>query len=238
VGTVDFRDVYDSFKASGNIITAVFPGLSKEVERSFYTQLNISDSDIPISPETKLVASKLTTYPLSDGYFAAKLVNSKNQPISGQKISFKVNGKTFTATTDKNGIAKVKISLTSKKTYAVDITYKGSDDYRASKLTSSVLVKTGSKKSKIKASNMKVKKNKKMSFKFKLLSGNGKALKSQKVIVKLNGKKYSVKTNSRGIAKITFKLNKVKKYKIKLDFLGNADFKVASKTCTIKVVKK
>ena len=85
---------------------------------------------------------------------------------------------------------------------------------------------------------MNVKKNKKKTFKFRLLAGNGKALKSQKVIVKLNGKIYTVKTNGKGIAKITVKLNKVKKYKIRMNFLGNANFKAASKTCTVKVVKK
>lgn len=238
MGIADFRDSYASFKTSGNIITAVFQGLSNEVERSFYTQLNVSDSDIPISPETKLSAFELTTYPFSDDYLSAKLFDSKGQPILGEIISFKVNGKTFTATTDNNGIAKVKISLSSKGTYPVDITYMGSDDHNASKTTSSVVVKTGSKKSKIKASNMKVKKNKKKTFRLKLLSGDGKALKSQKVIVKLNGKTSIVNTNGKGIAKMTVKLNKVRKYKIRIDFLGNADFKPVSKTSTIKVVKK
>lgn len=238
VGTADFRDDYASFKSSGNVITAVFPGLSDRVDRNVNVHLNVSDSAIPINPKISLSASKLTTYPLADAYFSAKLLNSKNQPISGERISFKVNGKTFTATTDKNGIAKIKLSLSSKKTYPIIIEYRGSDDYNSSKITSSVVVKTGSKKSKVKASNMKVKRNKKKTFSFKLLAGNGKALKSQKVIVKLNGKTYNVKTNGKGIAKITVKLNKVKKYKIKMNFLGNANFKAASKTCTIKVVKK
>ena len=238
VGTADFRDSFASFKSSGNVITAVFPGISDRVERNAYVQLNVSDSAVPINPETKLSASQITTYPLSEFYFSAKLVNSKGQPLSGEKISFKVDGKTYIAATDGNGIAKVKISLSSKKTYPVDITYKGSDDYRASKMTSSIVVKTGSKKSKIKASNMKVKRNKKKTFKFKLLSSNGKALKSQKVTVKLNGKTYLVKTNAKGIAKVTVKLKKVKKYKIKMGFLGNAEFKASSKTSTIKVVKK
>ena len=238
IGIADFREDYDSFKSSGNIITAVFPGLSEEVERSLYTQLNVLDCDIPINPETKLSASSLTTYPLYDSYFIAKLVDSKGQPISGEKITFNVGGKTYTSITDKNGFAKIKLSFSSKKTYAVGINYKGSDDYKASRITSSILVKTGSKKSIIKASKLKVVRNKKKIFQFKLLSGNGKALRSQKVIVKLNGKTNIVKTNSKGIAKCSVKLSKVKKYKITMKFLGNEGYKASSKTTTISVVKR
>jgi hypothetical protein len=54
----------------------------------------------------------------------------------------------------------------------------------------------------------------------------------------LNGKTSIVKTDSRGIAKITVKLNKVKKYKIRINFLGNDEFMPASKVSIIKVVKK
>ena len=236
-GTADFRSVYNSFKTSNNIITSVLPGLSENVDRSVYTQLKVSDSSIPINPKTTLSASKLTTYPLSGSYFSAKLLNSKGKPVSGAKITFKVNSKLLTAKTDKNGVAKIKISLTTKKTYTVTVSYAGSDDYKSSKTTSKITVKTGSKKSKITASNMKVKKNTKKTFKFKLLKNNGKILKSQKVKVNLNGKTLIVKTNSKGIGKITVKLSKVKSYKIKMNFLGNSNFKASSKTCTIKVTK-
>lgn len=237
VGTADFRSVYSSFKTTGNVITAVFPGLNEKVSGSHYVQLKVADLSIPINPSTKLTASKVTTFPLSDKYISAKLVNSKGKAISNQKITFKFGGKTYTAKTNANGIAKVKVSLTSKKTYSVTISYAGSDDYKASKTTTKIVVKTGSKKSKITASNMKVKKNTKKTFKLKL-TGAGKALKSQKVIIKLNGKSYTVKTKSKGIAKLSIKLSKVKKYKLSMKFLGNANYKTISKTTTVTVTKK
>lgn len=238
VAVADFRDIYSSFNESGNVITTVFPGLSDNVKNSLNVEMNVADSDIPIDPSTKIVASKLTTYPLSDGYLSVKLVNSKGNIIANQLITFKFNGKTYAAKTNAQGIAKVKVSLSTKKTYSVTLSYAGNADYKSCKATSSIVVKTGSKSSKIKASNIKVIKNKKKTYQFKLTNAAGKALKSQKVTVKLNGKTYPLKTNSKGIAKLSVKLNKVKKYKATIKFLGNANYKAVSKTTTITVAKK
>lgn len=237
VATVDFRDNYTLFKTSNNVITAVFPGLSENIKNNPNIALNINDEDIPINQATELIASKLTTYPLSEGYFSAKLIDSKGKGIANQIVSFKFNGKTYKASTNKNGIAKVKVSLSTKKTYKVTLSYAGNDDYESAKSTSSIIVKTGSKKSKITSSNMKVKRNKKNTFKVKLTTSAGKALKNQKVIVKLNSKTYTLKTNSKGIAKLSFKLSKVKKYSVSVNFLGNANYKASLKKSTIRVTK-
>lgn len=238
VATADFRDVYTLFKNSGNIITAAFYGLKTNVNDNPHTQFNVSDSNIPINPATKLSSSGLTLYPLSTGYISVKLLNSKNKPIAGQYVTFSFNGKTYKAKTDANGVAKVKVSFSAKKTYAVTFTYSGNGDYKASKTTAKIIVKTGNKKSKIKASNMKIKKNKKKTFKFKLTADNGKALAKQKVIVKVNGKTKTLTTSKKGIAKIAVKFKKVKKYKINMKFLGNAQYKAVSKTKVITVTKK
>ena len=236
VGTADFRNLYGPFKTTGNVITAVFPGMSQNVADSCHVQLNIKDSDFPINPTTKITASKMTTFPLSDKYLSVKLTDSKGKAISGEKVTFKFNGKTYTSKTNSNGIAKVKVSLSTKKTYSVTISYAGSDDYKSSKTTTNIVVKSGSEKSKITASNMKVKNNTKKTFKLKLTdSGNHKTLKNQKVVVKLNGKSITIKTNSKGIAKLSVKLTKVKNYKIVMKFLGNAEYKSASLPKTITV---
>lgn len=195
-------------------------------------------SKLVISKATpKLTSSVLTTYPLSDEYFTAKLVDNNGKALKNQKITFKVNGKTLTAKTNGNGIAKVKISLSTKKTYSVTISYAGNGNYKAISKTGKVVVKTGSKKSKITASNIKVKRNAKKTFSLKLTSGS-KAISKQKVTVKLNGKTYVVKTNSKGIAKLTVKLPSVKKYNVAMKFLGNKNYKAASKTGYITVTKK
>lgn len=185
----------------------------------------------------KITSSSLTTYPLSEEYFTAKLVDNNGKALKNQKITFKINGKTLTAKINANGIAKIKISLTGKKTYSVTISYAGNSNFKAISKNGKVIVKIGSKKSKITSSNIKVKKNAKKTFSFKL-TGNGKAISKQKVTVKLNGKTHIVKTNSKGIAKLTVKLPSAKKYKVVMKFLGNKNYKAASKTSYITVTKK
>jgi hypothetical protein len=59
----------------------------------------------------------------------AKLKSSKGKAINGKKITFKVNGKTYKAKTNKKGIAKVTLKnnvikkFKAGKTYTVKITY-------------------------------------------------------------------------------------------------------------------
>ncbi|MBR4397226.1 MAG: right-handed parallel beta-helix repeat-containing protein, partial [Methanobrevibacter sp.] len=97
----------------------------------------------------KLTFSQLTTYPVSDDYFKVKLTDNKGKTVSNQKITFKINGKTQTAKTDSNGIAKVKVSLTNVKVYSVSINYGGNNYLSSISKTGKIIVKTGSKKSKI-----------------------------------------------------------------------------------------
>ena len=238
IATVDFNDKVSDI-SEDDIITVSLPGTSPYVKNNPYIQRKISDMpvDEPVLIDTVLTASKLTTYPVSDAYFKVKLTDSDGNAIVGAKLTVKFNGKTYTVKTDKSGIAKVKVSLTTKKTYAVSIKYAGDSNYKPVSKSSSIVVKTGTKKSKLTASAMKIKKNKKQVFKFKLTNSAGKALKSQKVTVKLNGKTYSLKTASNGYAKLTIKLNKVKTYSASIKYLGNSQYKAVSKTVKIKVTK-
>ena len=45
--------------------------------------------------------------------------------VSGQKISFTVKGKTYTATTNANGVATVTVSISAKGTYAYTASFAG-----------------------------------------------------------------------------------------------------------------
>ena len=203
-----------------------------------YANCSLTGSISILKSTPKMTAYSLTTYPLSDEYLKVKLTDNDGNAMKSQLIKFTVNGKTLSAKTDKNGIAKVKVSLSATKTYKATIKYAGSANYASISKTASIVVKTGAKKSKITASNIKVKKNAKKTFSLKLLSSNGKALSNQKVLVKINGKIYTLKTNSKGVAKLSVKFNAVKKYNAVIKFLGNKNYKSSSKTCTINVVKK
>ena len=50
-------------------------------------------------------------------------------PIKSKKITFTVNGKTYTGTTNANGVASVKVSLSKKGTYSFTVKYAGDNTF-------------------------------------------------------------------------------------------------------------
>ena len=67
--------------------------------------------------------------------------DGKTYLSAGKKISFTVNGKTYTAKTDKNGVAKVKVSITKKGTYTVKAKFAGDNTYKASSTSLKLVLK-------------------------------------------------------------------------------------------------
>ena len=51
----------------------------------------------------------------------------------------------------------------------------------------------------------------------------------------VNKKKYTAKTNKKGVAKVKVKLSKKKTYKFKVKFLGDSTFKKISKKGKVKI---
>jgi len=78
-----------------------------------------------------LTASK-TTYKSSAKTKTLKAtLKYNNTGLSGKKITFTVNGNTYIGTTNKNGVASVTISLSTKKTYTYKASFAGDNQYKA-----------------------------------------------------------------------------------------------------------
>ena len=60
---------------------------------------------------------------------AATFKSASGKVVAGKKVSFTVNGKTYTATTDAKGIAKVNVSLNKKGTYSFTAKFAGDNTY-------------------------------------------------------------------------------------------------------------
>ena len=71
----------------------------------------------------------------------ATLKSANGNAISGKKISFTVNGKTYTATTNAKGIATVNVSLNNKGTYSFVAKYAGDGMYQASTVSNKLIIK-------------------------------------------------------------------------------------------------
>ena len=147
-------------------------------------------------------------------YFSVKIVSADGKVVaSGVSVKFTINGKTTTVKTDKNGVAKIKITDVSKK-YTMTTTFNG----KSVKNTITV-------KQVLKAKKVTIKKTaKKLTLKA-TLKINGKPVNGKVITFKFNGKTYKVKTNKKGIAqktlnkKVIKKLKKGKTYAVKVTYI-------------------
>ena len=71
----------------------------------------------------------------------ATLKDNHGNLVKGKKISFVLNGKTYVGTTNSKGIATVKVSLSSKKTYSFTVKFAGNTYYGAVTKTAKLLIK-------------------------------------------------------------------------------------------------
>ena len=153
----------------------------------------------------KTVSVKITDKTL---VLEATLKNGQT-PVVGETITFKFRGVTYTAKTNKNGIAKVTIKKNVIKKLKAGSSYTVQVSYLKDTIKSTVKVEQPLKSKKL----VTVKKTaKKLVLKATLKYGKT-PLKNKKITFKFNGKKYTAKTNKKGIAKVTIKKNVIKKLK-------------------------
>ncbi|MBR4446902.1 Ig-like domain-containing protein, partial [Methanobrevibacter sp.] len=167
----------------------------------------------------RLIENKDITMDFVDGtYYVVRAIGDDGKPVGeGEFVQISVHTISYSCKTDKDGYARLKINLNPDK-------YPISAEYKNYKVQNNIVVKQTLKLVK---KTVKVKKGKKLVLKAKLKWSNGKAIKGKKIVFKFKGKKYSAKTNSKGIAKVTIKkkvtkkLKKGKKYKYSAKYLTN-----------------
>jgi hypothetical protein len=70
----------------------------------------------------------------------ATFKTNAGNPIVGKTVKFTVNGKTYSAKTDSNGIAKVNVSLNKKGTYSVSVSTVATGTYESVSTKSSLKI--------------------------------------------------------------------------------------------------
>ena len=163
-------------------------------------------------------------------YFYAYLKDAAGKALKGQKITFKVNGKTYTKTTNSNGRAALKIKLPVGK-YKVNIVHSASGIYSYAKKT--VTIKSLANTPKISLSSKSVIRGKYIYAYLK--DGAGKVLSGKKLTFTLNGRTYVKKTNSNGRAALKVKIA-AGKYPLRIYHYksGVYDYKKKSATLTVQ----
>ena len=185
--------------------------------------------------KTELTGNAITTAYNINKDLVITLKDSTGKALSGVKVTVDLNGaKTYT--TNKNGQVKVSTKGLAPKAYIAKVTFNGNANYAKSTKDVKVTVKTAKPKLTAKKKTFKTTpKTKKYTIVLK--DNTGKAIKKAKVTLKVKGKTYKAKTNSKG--KATFKITKLNKkgtFKAKVTYKGNKYFKKVSKKAKIKVI--
>ncbi|WP_296790044.1 hypothetical protein [uncultured Methanobrevibacter sp.] len=197
-----------------------------------FTKLTKQQTIVVVNPSnddrktTKIVvksrfvgASNVAMYYFDGSKFQVRIIGDDGKYVGkGQTVTIKLNKKTYKVKTSVNGYITLKIPKTLKPgTYKLTATYKGQTIKKAIKVKQNL--KTTKKYS--------VKKTaKKLVIKATLKNGK-KAVKGKKLTLKINGKKFSAKTNKNGIAKFIIKKNVIQKlkkgktYAVKVTYLKN-----------------
>ena len=160
--------------------------------------------------------------------FSITLKDSKGNVLAGKQVLISFNGKIYKRTTNAKGVASVKIALSKKGTYPVVVSFLGDEKYNGSFAVAKV--KVNPQKVKLTIPKKTYKRSKKTKYLYATLKAtNKKAIKGKKLVFTVNGKKYTAKTNKKGIAKVKVKLSKRKTYKFTVKFAGDNTFKKISK---------
>ena len=164
------------------VITAIHP-----------SGIKLSTKIVVKSPT--VVASDLTKHYSSSKHFTATFYGTNGKPLANKEIKFYAKGTTFYATTNSNGQATLRI-ISGPNTFTVDSINTVTGD----KVTNTVTVLPT-----LYASSMTVFSDTTSKFKVTLYHGESLA-KDTSMNVYVDGTKKTVKTDSNGVATVSFKL--------------------------------
>lgn len=186
---------------------------------------------------SKIIASNFNMIPKMAEYYTITLKDAFGNKLTNQKVTFKVNNKVYNVKTNSKGVAKIKLKFNKQKTYKINIKFAGNNKYKSAQKTNTIKVKYSSKIAKLLTPSITIPPKTTKSYVIILKGINNKGIAKQKINIKLNGKKFTKKTNSKGQAIIKIKFNSQKKYKISASYKGNKIYKKASSSGKINVLK-
>ena len=197
---------------------------SKNSEDTLSVSQTTAKTSNVVKKKTTLTAPDVKMYYKDGTKFTATLTYGK-KVIQNAKIKIQINGQTYTKTTDNKGKVSINLNLNSGS-YTVLSTCSGNSEFEGSTAKSTVTIK-----STVKSSDLtKYYKNTKAYYST-FYDIKGKLLKNIAVKFKLNSKTYSVKTNSKGVGKLSINLNPGK---YSISSVNPKTSETISKTITIK----
>ena len=177
--------------------------------------------------QSNIVAKDYSAY-YNKGTYSITVYGTDGKVASGVSVVFKINGKKIaTVKTNSKGVAKIKIPVNyAPKTYKISITALGKT------VTKKLVVKQV-----LTLKKVTVKKSSNKLVVTATLKEGKKAIKGKKITFLFNGKKYTAKTNNKGIAKTTIKKAVLKKLKVGKKVTYKATYLKDTVKRTVKVKK-
>ncbi|MBE6509136.1 MAG: hypothetical protein E7Z77_06945 [Methanobrevibacter sp.] len=163
---------------------------------------------------TYLVPNKKYTY-------SVVLKSKHNTILQGKTVYFTFNNKQVAVKTDADGRATFTVPVLSKGTYTISFKYNG--DHLFGGTSSSAKIYVQDPTSKVQSSDVKLTWGDKGKYSVTVKDKNGKVVPSVLVKFTLNGKTYSEKTNSKGVATLTLPTLKPGQSTVSYQVSGNGN---------------
>ena len=194
-----------------------------------------------VKTKTQVIASSMnasTVVVSVDGktgkYLKMTLRDANGNALSGKTVQFVYNNTKYNRVTNKSGVAKVLINRACAGTYAFKISFLGDEKFSASSKTVKVYVKRQSLRLTVPNRTYRLK-NKYKYLTATLKNSKGKLIVNKKITITVNGRRYTAKTNSKGMAKVKVTLSKRKTYRFTVKFAGDKSYNAVSKSARVIV---
>lgn len=180
----------------------------------------------PIS--TNIAVNTLSIKALDSGNIQVTLKDANNNLLANKDVQVIINGVVYNGKTGDNGVAKIAVKFSSAGTYYATVSFAGDNTYKSSIGTSKIVVSKKATKITAPKKSFKAKvKTKKVTI---TLKSGSTVLKSKKITLKVNGKTYTAKTNSKGVATIKVtKLTKKGTFTYTVKFAGDKAYNTITK---------
>ncbi|WP_405294159.1 putative glycoside hydrolase [Methanobrevibacter sp.] len=185
---------------------------------------------------TEISSEDKISYVDYEDKFTVKLT-SNGSILSNKSILIKFNNVEYDKTTDLNGQVDIDFKLKSG-VYAIDYSFMGDEDYAPSNGTSTLTVENKLVTSfTVVDKDIVYREGLKSIFQIKLVDIYGNIVAKESVTIKVGGKTYSAKTNSKGIATFYLSLGQGT-YNVQYHFSQNSRYVNSSSTYKISVKAK
>ena len=166
--------------------------------------------------------------------FTVCLKDSNGKALANKQVLFGFNGKIYEKTCDENGFAKLQINLKRADIYTFAVSFLGDNNYDAQFVVAKITVKKQSLKLTVPNKSYKASAKTK-SLTATLKSAKGNPISGKTITFTVNGKSYSAKTDSKGVATVNVSLSTKKTYSFTVKYAGDNTYSAVSKSAKLTI---